>query len=108
MTSGRGLEAHVVNEALADLLNFLLTTICNTWFQKQYIYKQTWQHPKTKRWHCIDYVMMRQKDRRRCVDAEVKRGTECHTDHQLFRAKLLMSRQWFKKGSKMICSVESE
>ena len=94
----------VVNEAGADLLNFLLlneATICNTWFQKKNIYKQTWQHPKTKRWHCIDYVMMRQKDRRRCVDAEVKRGAECHTDYQLLLAKLLVSRRWFKKGMKM-------
>ena len=93
-----------VNGAGADLLHFLLlseATICNTCFQKKNIYKQTWQHPMTKRWYCIDYVMMRQKDRRRCVDAEVKRGAECHTDHQLLRAKLLMSRQWFKKGRKM-------
>jgi len=94
----------VVNEAGAELLNFLLlngTTICNTWFQKRNIHKQTWQHPKTKNWHCIDYVMMREKDRRRCVDVEVKRRAECHTDHQLLRAKLLMARQWFRKGKKM-------
>ena len=31
------------------------------------------------------------------MDAEVKRGAECHTDHQLLRAKLLMSRQWGRK-----------
>ncbi len=45
--------------------------------------------------------MMREKDRRRCVDVEVKCGAECHTDHQLLHAKLLMARQWFKKGKKM-------
>ena len=94
----------MVNEAGAELLNFLLlngTTICNTWFQKRNIHGQTWQHPKTRNWHCIDYVMMREKDHRRCVDVEVKRGAECHTDHQLLRAKLLMARQWFRKGKKM-------
>ena len=31
---------------------------------------------------------MRQKDRRRCLDACVKRGEECNTDHQLLRIKL--------------------
>ena len=48
-----------LNEAGRDLLPFLSTneaTVCNTWFQKKRIYKQTWQHPKSHKWHCIDYV----------------------------------------------------
>ena len=46
-----------LNEAGRDLLSFLSTneaTVCNTWFQKRRIYKQTWQHPKSRKWHCID------------------------------------------------------
>ncbi len=49
-----------LNEAGRDLLSFLSTnevTVCNTWFQKRRIYKQTWQHPKSRKWHCIDYVI---------------------------------------------------
>ena len=45
------------NDAGKDQLNFLSineTTVCNTWFRKKGIYKQTWQHPKSKHWHCID------------------------------------------------------
>ena len=48
-----------LNEAGRDLLSFLSTneaTVCNTWFQKRRIYKQTWQHPKSRKWHCIDYT----------------------------------------------------
>ena len=40
------------NDAGRDLLNFLSineATVCNTWFRKKDIYKQTWQHPKSKR-----------------------------------------------------------
>ena len=33
---------------------------------------------------------MRQKDRKLCVDASVKRGAECNTDHQFLCAKLRM------------------
>ena len=43
-----------------ELLSFLSTNetrVCNT-FQKKEIYKQTWQHPKAHKWHCIDYVIM--------------------------------------------------
>ena len=84
-----------VNDAGKELLSFLSlneATTCNTWFQKKEIYKGTWQHPKTKRWHCIDYAIMRATDRRRCLDISVKRGAECNTDHRLLCMKLRMSK----------------
>ena len=83
-----------MNDAGKELLSFLSlneATACNTWFQKNDIYKCTWQHPKSKSWHCIDYAIVRARDRRRCLDASVKRGAECNTDHQLLRIKLHMS-----------------
>ena len=83
-----------INDAGKDLLNFLSineAAICNTWFMKKDIYKQTWQHPKSKRWHCIDFAIMHQGDRRRCLDIAVKRGAECNTDHQLLYVKVRMS-----------------
>ena len=61
---------------------------CNTWFEKKDIHKSMWQHPKSEKWHCIDYAIMRQKDHARCVNAAVKQGAECHTDHQLLRIKV--------------------
>ncbi len=87
-----------VNEAGEELLNFLLlneATICNTWFQKKSIHKYTWQHPRSKVWHCIDFTIVRQCDRRRCLDAEVMRGAECHTDHHLLRIMLKMTQGCF-------------
>ena len=74
------------NDAGEDLLKFFSineATVCNTWFRKKDIYKQTWQHPKSKHWHCIDFAIMRQQDRRQILDAAVKTGAECNTDHQL-------------------------
>ena len=82
------------NDAGNDLLNFLSineATVCNTWFRKNNIYKQTWQHPKSKHWHCIDFAIMRQQDWRRWLDVAVQRGTECNTDHQLLCVKIRMS-----------------
>ena len=76
---------------MMELLSFLSlneTTICNNWFDKKDIHKSTWQHPKSKKWHCIDYAIMRQKDHARCIDAAVKQGAECHTDHQLHQIKM--------------------
>ena len=81
-----------LNEAGKELLSFLSTneaTVCNTWFKKRDICKQTWQHPKSKRWHCIDYMIVRKA---RCLDVSVMRGADCNTDHRLLRAKLTVGR----------------
>ena len=75
----------VFNDAGKELLSFLSVhwaTVCNTWFAKKAIHQQAWQHPKSKQWSCIDYVIMSQSDRRMCLDLAVKRGAECNTDHQ--------------------------
>ena len=53
-----------LNDAGKDLLSFLAfngVTVCNTWFQKRDIHKQTWQHPKSNQWNCIDYIMVKQE-----------------------------------------------
>lgn len=33
-------------------------------------------------------MIMHQSDRRMCLDAEVKRGAECNTDHQFLCARI--------------------
>ena len=41
-----------LNDAGKELLAFLCAneaTLCNTWFSKKDIHKQTWQHPKSKK-----------------------------------------------------------
>ena len=81
----------IMNEAGREFLSFLAmnqATVCNTWFEKKSIYKSTWQHPKSKQWHCIDYGILKQKDRRRCLDVSVMRGADFNTDHHLLRMKL--------------------
>ena len=55
-------------------------------------HKQIWQHPKSKHWSCIDYVVMRQRDRSLCLDVAARRGSECNTDHHLVCMKLRMRR----------------
>ena len=89
------------NDAGEELLTFLSmieATVCNTWFKKRDIFKQTWQHPKSRQWHCIDFAIMRQKDRGRCLDVAVKRGAECNTDHQLLCMKIKMQRNCYHRS----------
>ena len=62
--------------------------ISNTVFRLPIHKKATWMHPRSKHWHLIDYVIVRQKDR---SDVRVTRamcGAECWTDHRLVVSKL--------------------
>ena len=67
--------------------------ITNTIFQMKNKLKTTWQHPRSKHWHLLDYVIVRQKDRQDVLITRVMRGAECWTDHLMVRSKLLMSVQ---------------
>lgn len=77
------------NESGLELLSFLSVNglaLCNTFFRKPDIHKATWQHPASKQWHCIDYIVVRRHDLRLCTDCRVFRGAQCNTDHQLLCA----------------------
>ena len=39
-------------------------TITNTLYQQANKYKASWMHPRSKHWHLIDYVIVRQRDPR--------------------------------------------
>ena len=74
------------NEAGMELLSFLglnALTVCNTWFEKKAVFKQSWQHPSTKRWHAIDFIIARQRERRFCRDCRVVPSADCGTDHRM-------------------------
>jgi hypothetical protein len=79
------------NEAGDNLVEFCALNglrIMNTVFKKRDRLKHTWQHPGTKNWHCIDYVMFRQTQSRKCTNVEVKRSAECWSDHKLLAAEI--------------------
>ncbi len=64
--------------------------ITNTIFQMKNRFKTTWQHPRSKHWHLLDFVIVRQKDRQDVLTTRVMRGAECWTDHLMVRSNLLM------------------
>ena len=72
------------NDAGLELVQFFTCnslTVCNTWFAKQRIHKYTWQHLRSKKWHCIDYAIVRRQDLLACTDCHIIRSAECSTDH---------------------------
>lgn len=74
------------NDAGKELLSFMSindASICNTWFKKRAIYKQSWQHPCTRKWHSIDFIVVHQRDRLLCQDCRVIVSAHCGSDHRL-------------------------
>ena len=62
--------------------------ITNTFFQLANKYKTTWQHPRSKHWHLLDYVITRQRDLSDFHITCVMRGASCWSDHRLVRSVL--------------------
>jgi len=71
---------------LCSEFDFVIT---NTLFQQRNQRKATWQHPRSKHWHLIDYVIVRRRDVKDATLTRVMRvmrGAKCWTDHRLVRA----------------------
>ena len=62
--------------------------ITNTVFRLPNRNKTTWMHPRSKHWHLLDYVIVRQRDRQDVRVTKAMCGAECWTDHRLLISKL--------------------
>ena len=79
------------NENGLRLLSFCAENellITNTIFQLLDMHKTTWKHPISCQWHLLDYVLVRQADRRNVALTRVMRGADCETDHRMVRTRL--------------------
>ncbi len=62
--------------------------ITNTWYRLADKFKTTWMHPRSKHWHMIDYIIVRQRDIKDVLVTRSMRGAECWTDHRLIRSTM--------------------
>lgn len=61
--------------------------ITNTIFRQRDRFKTSWQHPRSKHWHLIDYVIVRKQDLRDVFITKAMTGADdCWTDHRLIRS----------------------
>ena len=73
-----------LNENGDHVLCMIKLSIMDTMFAKKRIHKCTWQHPGTKIWHCIEYVLLRHSQWHYCTDAMVFCSAECWADHVIY------------------------
>ena len=60
--------------------------ITNTMFRQRNKFKTTWQHPRSKHWHLIDYAIVRSRDLKDVrITKSITSADDCWTDHRLVR-----------------------
>ena len=62
--------------------------ITNTLFQLRNKHKTSWKHPRSGQWHILDYILLRQRDKRDVFLTRAMRGAEGCTDHRMVRSVL--------------------
>jgi endonuclease/exonuclease/phosphatase family metal-dependent hydrolase len=73
-------------ELMLQLCSRLGLVVVNTMFEKRDLFKQTWRHPRSKRWHCLDYVLTRTAGLRDVKDVGTRPYADGCTDHCLLVA----------------------
>ncbi|XP_038056050.1 craniofacial development protein 2-like [Patiria miniata] len=63
-------------------------SITNTMFRLPTRNKTSWMHPRSRHWHLIDFVTVRERDRRDVRVTKAMCGTDCWTDHRLIISKM--------------------
>ena len=80
------------NESGVELLNYLAQILLlqtPSYRKREFTFKpgsidvQTWQHPRSKLWRCIDLVIVQRRWLYLISDSNVIRSAECYSDHKL-------------------------
>ena len=64
--------------------------ISNTFFQHKPVHQKSWMHPRTKKWHTLNYTLVNNKFRSSVEDVRFHRKATgvIGTDHHLMRTKV--------------------
>jgi hypothetical protein len=75
---------------LTDFCELNNLIISNTFFKHKLTHQTSWMHPRTKRWHMIDYTLVNKKFRSSVEDVRMFRKAvgAIGTDHHLMRVKI--------------------
>lgn len=66
--------------------------ITNTLFRQKNRYKTSWQHPRSKHWHLIGYIIVRFRDQQDVLKTRAVTGAgEGWTDHRLISAAMRLT-----------------
>ena len=59
--------------------------ITNTFFEMSDKWFNSWQHPRSKKWHLLNYVLVSKVDLSDLCSTRAMRGADCFTDHLMIQ-----------------------
>lgn len=66
---------------LHSLLTLTLSALKISWSSPTPKFKTPWQHPRSKHWHLLDYIIVCRTDRKEVLISRAVHGADCWTDH---------------------------
>ena len=78
-------------QRLLEICTLHRLCITNSFFQTKPQHKVSWQHPRTKIWHQIDYVITRRDTLKDVKLTRTYHSADCDTDHSLVISKIRLS-----------------
>ena len=76
--------------ALCSEYNLVVT---NTLFKYKDAYKMRWMHPRSKHWHLLDYIIVRQRDVMNVLQTRTLRRADCGANHVMLKTRLKVCRR---------------
>lgn len=77
-------KCNAIGTLLLGLCPEFNLSIMNTLFRQKTKDKKTWMHPRSKHWHMINYIIVRNRDRAACLRTKaMRRADDGWTDHHL-------------------------
>ena len=53
----------------------------------------TWMHPRSKQWHLLDYIIVRQRDVMNVLETRALRRADCGANHVMLKTRLKVCRR---------------
>lgn len=77
-------------QRLLELCSTHKLCVPSSFFQGSSSSKVTWRHPRSKRWHQLDHVLVKREHLKEVTHCRSLHSADCDTDHALLRCKLRM------------------
>ena len=78
-------------QRLLEICTLHKLCITNSFFKTKPQHKVSWQHPRTKIWHQIDFIITRRDDLKDVKLTRSYHSADCDTDHSLVISKIRLS-----------------
>ena len=80
--------------------------ITNTTFPGKPHRKQAWRHPRSKSWHQLDFVLVKQRHKQEVRNTRTYHSVDCDTDHRLVCSTMSLQPKPFHRQKRQSVKID--